>query len=538
MNPASLFNAVVWVDARFWGQRTPEDVRTDWLEPLSAHPRIKEVIFGGAVKPFAHLKVSPKVRFVPSDAGEGKLLLDAGAQAGIEGVLRLSHFSKLRFPIHPTLIDATIAGYFEQAPTGWFQMDLADLPYPLLFVEILGKAALHALKTQKHMQLDWNQAKMRNDGAYPVERGILPNASRVPYLEDPNVEYFSFPKFMALESSRLCNLRCTMCVTHSDFIDHSHLEKYPKHFDLEKYKWILDQMEPYKDFMSVAPQFQGEPFMAPDILEMISYARGKGFCVGFTSNATLWNDEIIDHMIDHEVNNLCVSLDGATKETYERVRIGANFDTVVGNLNRLVERKKERGVMQPHLSINMTLMPENRHQEEKMLDDWLGKANLVSINNTCINHVVPEKFHEPERYPCPFLWEGVHILTNGDVIACCRDSDYEEVMGNAYDTPILEIWNGAKYRHFRMLHATGRWNEVPMCARCDTWMCKTKKTIGDGDRMILQYPFYRQIHAMHNEPLGLLAGTPFEDLWAAVKTTTKQATNALIQLTPLRNKAS
>src|SRR5205814_440967 len=126
------------------------------------------------------------------------------------------------------------------------------------------------------------------------------------------------------------------------------------------------------------------------------------------------------------------SLDGATKDTYERVRIGANFDTVVGNLNKLVQRKLERGTDKPMLTVNMTLMPENRHQENQMVDDWLGKATMVSINNTCVNHVVPDKFHEPERYPCPFLWEGMHILTNGDVIACCRDSDYEEVMGNAY----------------------------------------------------------------------------------------------------------
>jgi hypothetical protein len=75
-----------------------------------------------------------------------------------------------------------------------------------------------------------------------------------------------------------------------------------------------------------------------------------------------------------------------------------------------------------------------------------GQNYLVSINNTCINHVVPEV--PPARsYPCPFLWKAC-TLTNGDVIACCRDSDYEEVMGNAYETPILDIWNGEKYKLF------------------------------------------------------------------------------------------
>ena len=64
-------------------------------------------------------------------------------------------------------------------------------------------------------------------------------------MDDPRVEYFSFPKFIALEASRLCNLKCTMCALHSDFIDHSHTDHHPKHFRLDKYHWILEQMAPY-----------------------------------------------------------------------------------------------------------------------------------------------------------------------------------------------------------------------------------------------------------------------------------------------------
>ncbi len=536
MSSANRYNVVVSVDETYWRSRKDADILTDWLTPLCDHPQIDEVIFTGDVKPFAHLKPSPKVRYVHGRR-DRELILEYGNKPGVEGVIRLVHTCKLRFPILPSLITATIDAYEAQARGGYFQMDLADLPYPLLSPEVLGKGALLHLQNHKDVPLDWNKAKVRWDGQITVERGNLPYECRVEYLDHPHVEFYGFPKFMALESSRLCNLRCTMCVTHSDFIDHSHLEKYPKHFDLEKYKWILDQMEPYHEHVSIAPQFQGEPFMAPHILEMIAYARKKNFTIGFTSNATLWTDEIIDFMIDQEVSSLCVSLDGATKDTYERVRIGANFDTVVGNLNRLIERKLERGAILPGLSINMTLMPENRHQQAKMLDDWLGKANVVSINNTCINHVVPEKFHQPERYPCPFLWEGVHILTNGDVIACCRDSDYEEVMGNSYETPILDIWNGEKYRRFRKLHALKQWDQIPICARCDTWACKTKKTVGEGDRMMLQYPFYRQYISLRTEYSPNTAQI-LDEIWGAVKSGTKTAATKLISLTPLRSKAS
>src|SRR5437879_2752199 len=102
-----LFNVVVTVDSKYWGPRKETDVLPDWIEPLSAHPQIKEVIFTGAVKPFAHLK-APKVRLVPGGTDDRELVLDVGCQPGIEGVIRLRHYSKLRFPVSAGLITATI----------------------------------------------------------------------------------------------------------------------------------------------------------------------------------------------------------------------------------------------------------------------------------------------------------------------------------------------------------------------------------------------------------------------------------------------
>ena len=71
----------------------------------------------------------------------------------------------------------------------------------------------------------WINARVRLAKLVQVNHSNLTNEVRREYLAHPDVEFFSFPKFVALESSRLCNLRCTMCVTHSDLIDHSHLER-------------------------------------------------------------------------------------------------------------------------------------------------------------------------------------------------------------------------------------------------------------------------------------------------------------------------
>src|ERR1035438_10071078 len=175
-----MFNVVVSVDPTCWGPRKESDVLADWIEPLSAHPQIKDVIFIGAVKRFAHLK-APKVRYVPGGADDRELVLDLGCQPGVEGVIRLRHNSKLRFPVSAGLITATIDGYLKNARNGYYQMDLSDVPYPYLLPEILGKAALLVMLNRSDLPLDFDQVTVRCAGAFLIERGNLPYEPRLEY---------------------------------------------------------------------------------------------------------------------------------------------------------------------------------------------------------------------------------------------------------------------------------------------------------------------------------------------------------------------
>jgi radical SAM protein with 4Fe4S-binding SPASM domain len=524
--------ALVFLDDS-WRGRPAEEFAQDWLAPLTGHAGIHEVRLAGNVDQFAAVAGHPKVR-VQAGGDETGRMIESAREAGT--IVSLRHIAPHRFPLTPELIDATLDGYRRHAPGGYFQLDLADLPYTAMYAEVLGPNALAALRRRK-MPLDWLEAELTRPGPFPVAKDSAPHAVRLGYLDNPHVEYFHFPKFIALEASRLCNLKCTMCALHSDFIDHSHTDHHPKHFDLGHYRSIIDQIQPYRDFLCVAPQFWGEPFMSPYLKEMIRYAKANGVRLSFTTNGTLWDDEMIDFMIEQKVDALCVSMDGATKETYEQVRIGASYDKVVRNLNRLLRRKRELGSAVPYLQINMALFPENRHEQDKLVQDWLGRANVVSISNHCVNSVVPELHHRPDRIPCPTLWEGMHINTNGDVIACCRDSSYEEVMGNVYTTPILDVWNNEKYRLFRKKHMLREWMDIPICGRCDSWTCKTRRVVRQGDLLIHQYPFYQHIHPVPGDVSKTVFSDAAASLVMAVKDAGQSLKRTLVNLT-VRRKAS
>ena len=46
-------------------------------------------------------------------------------------------------------------------------------------------------------------------------------------------------------------------------------------------------------------------------------------------------------IIELQIDQIFLSLDGATKQTYEQIRVGANFDKVISNTRRLIQIKRE-----------------------------------------------------------------------------------------------------------------------------------------------------------------------------------------------------
>lgn len=484
---------MVWVDPG-WGDPEGADLEHDILVPLLDHPGLGAIHLGNG------RGIRPRARLRLSAARDERRLLAEAAAAG-RPVLRVWRWGPWRLPLTAEIIDGVLSAH-AAAGGGWQQTDLADVPFPYARFEVLAPEATTLLAARPGLALDWETAYLTLAAAGPLpfamDRHGLGNQGRRQCLESTAAApFFAFPKFVALEASRMCNLRCTMCVTHSDMMDHPTVQGHPKHFDLRHYKSILDELVPYQGFVSVCPQFQGEPLLAPDFPAMLDYAKAKGLAVGFTSNATLWDDAHITHFLQGRVDNIKVSIDGGSKETFEAIRIGAAYDTVVGAVEALVEARSRTSLPgKPYISLSMTVLASNRHEVQGFIERWLDRVDSVTLNNVCINDVVFEKNFEPPRYPCPFLWEGLHVLTNGDVVPCCRDNHYQEVMGNAFEAPLLDIWTNEKYRKFRQLHLDGRWDEIGICSRCDTWMVKTRRVGVEDGKVVSTFPFNKEYRSL------------------------------------------
>lgn len=78
----------------------------------------------------------------------------------------------------------------------------------------------------------------------------------------------------------------------------------------------------------------GEPLLHPRFLDMVEAAKARGLRAEVTTNALLLDDAMAAGLLEAGLDQLVVSIDGASAEAFGRVR-GASLSRVVENVRRL-----------------------------------------------------------------------------------------------------------------------------------------------------------------------------------------------------------
>lgn len=105
--------------------------------------------------------------------------------------------------------------------------------------------------------------------------------------------------------------------------------------------------------------FGGEPFIYPDIKELLIYLKQRGIRVLITTNAVNI-DEYFDIIFDY-VDDLSISLDTHIREDYKALRNSDSFNTVINNMDRLFNIRANRtaNAMQTKVGINCVVSEKN-----------------------------------------------------------------------------------------------------------------------------------------------------------------------------------
>ncbi|HSP71741.1 MAG TPA: radical SAM protein [Gaiellaceae bacterium] len=293
----------------------------------------------------------------------------------------------------------------------------------------------------------------------------------------------TFPDRVYVESTNVCNLDCIMCPTGL------HIDTRPKGFmDWELYTAIIDEIAPFAE--AVVLHSWGEPLLHKRIFDMISYAKAKGLWVETSTNATRLDEAAARKILAAGLDRIYLSMDGLTKETYEKVRVKGNFEEVLANIERFLDLKHELGspieadVQIVHLSETDAEVEafvrrwKDSHADIiniKELDTWGGQIQDVSDLAIESDAETGEPAAETggglvdgERKPCPNLWYHCHIHWDGVLVSCSRDYDAVTPLGNVKNGGVLKTWHGARMRMMRRWHLDGNFC-AHQCVNCTEW---------------------------------------------------------------------
>lgn len=309
------------------------------------------------------------------------------------------------------------------------------------------------------------------------------------------------PIFVQIEPTRKCNLSCEFC-------DRSIEKNRIEELSFNAFKAILDKL-PFLRKISLVGV--GEPLLNKELFQMISYAKSKDIKIGFATNATLLNDEINKEIISSGVDWMNISLDGATKQTFEKIRRGATFEKVIEKISKLalITKTKKR----PELSIWFLAVKENVHELSDLIllandtgikkiniqtahhwakGAWLDKVKSEGIvkdfdvfkpaflkaENTAKAHGISLDYvNMPDtntKRRCKWPWRACYITADGFVTPCCIHGTDPEIInfGNIFKEEFEAIWNSASYQDFRKRLKSKVM--PPICIGCPSYYDKIK----------------------------------------------------------------
>ncbi|MHA1851692.1 MAG: radical SAM protein, partial [Candidatus Thorarchaeota archaeon] len=207
------------------------------------------------------------------------------------------------------------------------------------------------------------EALDRNNKFYSIKKKNLEMADRNYSNLSPIIN--SSPAKVIVQTTEACNLSCIFCQI-------GKTEK-GRHMNIQIFDIVVDQLFP--TLVEMHPTNIGEPLMWPHFGYMCEKMEEYGVLLDLTTNGTLFNENNIDH-IENIARDIKISFDGAKKETFESLRKGAKYDSVIGNIESLVQRIKGK----PHrtISLQMTLMMSN-YQELPDLIDLASKLGVDKV---------------------------------------------------------------------------------------------------------------------------------------------------------------
>ncbi len=306
-------------------------------------------------------------------------------------------------------------------------------------------------------------------------------------------------KKLYIEVSTLCNFDCVTCIRNSWRDELSRM-------DAATFENILKSLPGLPNLECVHFGGFGEPFSHPELFNMMRAVKDRGLRVEVITNGSLLTGEAVDRLIDMKIDMVFVSLDAPTREEYENIRQGADFDSVLGNVKRLVERRNGAKSKYPELGIEFVAMKSNYSQLPELVKTSFDlKASKLIVTNLLPYHESMQDqilydmddtvIHFGDKSPlslmlaqfpymklrtdryCKFVEDKAACINHKGYVSPCyalmhsydcyiygrKKEIFPYHPGNVNERSLADIWKETEYVNFRLAVKNFKFPSCPDC---------------------------------------------------------------------------
>ncbi|MFO0356537.1 MAG: radical SAM/SPASM domain-containing protein [Sphingobacteriaceae bacterium] len=291
---------------------------------------------------------------------------------------------------------------------------------------------------------------------------------------------WALPFSVSVEPTTSCNLRCPQCP--------SGLRQFTRPIGMLDPEFFTSFVLQVKHHLHrITFYFQGEPYLNPEFLKMVTIANTHKLYTVTSTNAHYLNDEVSKQTVCSGLDEIIISIDGVTQEVYEQYRVGGKLDKVLEGAATIIKWKKLLKSKTPFVIFQFVVFRSNEHQVEAVkklgkemgadkvmiktaqIYDFENSQDMIPMNNE-LSRYKKNKFgnweiKNPLLNQCWRMWQGCVITWDGKVVPCCFDKDAKHQLGDLSKSKFNDIWFSGAYENFRNNILKSR-KEIDICTNC------------------------------------------------------------------------
>jgi MoaA/NifB/PqqE/SkfB family radical SAM enzyme len=260
-----------------------------------------------------------------------------------------------------------------------------------------------------------------------------------------------YPTLLELELSNECNLECLMCdgfLSSGIRKNRDKLPKLPMHYNDN----FVEQLKEYIPHLKELRFNGGEPFLHKIVYEicMLVSETNPNLQINMATNGVVYNKRVKEILEKCDIR-MNISIDGFTKETYEKIRVNSDWVTLMNNFKIFWEYLIEKNCS-PSIMVN------------PMRNNWWEMKEAVRFANKYKCNLWYNTVHHPSHLALHNLpnekLKDIHIQLKRDLRELKEEDLHYTRENTSQDYLKKRIANIGKFKMFVENQVVGWINEI------------------------------------------------------------------------------